>query len=393
MRLVVVGASLAGLRAVEAARRAKFDGEIVLVGAEPHVPYDRPPLSKAFLSVDDPGEPLTFRTEESFRDELGVDLRLGAPATGLDVEARVLEVGADRIEYDELVVATGATPRPFPGDELDGVTHLRSLEQAREVRAALDAEARVVVVGAGLIGSEIASAVRKRGRDVTVVEAASLPLSRSIGPDAGQVCADLHRAMGVDLRLDTPVDGLESSNGRVTGVRLGDGSVLPADLVVIAVGVAPSTEWLRGSGVKLHERDGGVITDARLLAAPHVWAAGDVLHDRLENWTAAAAQGATAAKHALDPASASDWDDVPYFWSDWYDRKIQMVGSSDADEVRVLDPGGSGDDTGRGFLALYRRGDRLVGALSIDRPREIMKYRRHVLQGASWDDLKDGLPS
>ncbi|MGJ9422548.1 NAD(P)/FAD-dependent oxidoreductase [Aeromicrobium sp. CF3.5] len=386
MRLVVVGASLAGLRAVEAARRAGHTGEIVLVGAEEHLPYDRPPLSKAYLDADSDGEATVFRDEASFRDELDVDVRLGVAATGLDIEGRTLHLGEDSLDYDALVIATGASPRPFPGaDELVGVAALRSLDDARTIRTALDQQQRIVVIGAGLIGSEVAAAARKRDLPITVVEAADLPLTRSIGPDAGLACAELHRAMGVDLRLGTGVDALESEDGRVTGVRLSDGQVLPADLVVAATGVLPSTAWLAGSGVTLHERDGGIVTDAALKAADGVWAAGDVLHTRLENWTAAASQGAAAAKHAIgeDP---TDWDDVAFFWSDWYDRRIQMLGTADADEVRVIHPGDTGDDVARGFLALYRRGDHVVGALSIDRPRDIMKFRRRIADAGAWDE-------
>lgn len=386
MRLVVVGASLAGLRAVEGARRAGHEGEIVLVGAEEHLPYDRPPLSKAYLDDGAADAPTTFRDEASFTGELDVRLHLGAAATGLDVEARQVRVGDETIEYDAVVIATGASPRPFPGaDGLEGVVALRSLDDARTIRASLDAEHRIVVVGAGLIGSEVAAAARKRGLDVTVLEAADLPLTRSIGPDAGQACADLHRAMGVDLRLGIGVDALESADGRVTGVRTADGEVLPADLVVTATGVLPCTAWLEGSGVPLHERDGGVLTDATLQAAPGVWAAGDVLHARLENWTAAASQGLAAARHAVG-GDVSAWDDVAYFWSDWYDRRIQMLGSADADEVRVVDPGGADGDTARGFLALYRRGDQVVGALSIDRPRDIMKFRKRIAEAGDFDE-------
>jgi NADPH-dependent 2,4-dienoyl-CoA reductase/sulfur reductase-like enzyme len=386
VRLIVVGASLAGLRAVEGARRAGHEGEIVLIGAEEHLPYDRPPLSKAYLDTGADDAPTTFRDETSFTGELDVQLRLGSPATGLDVEARTVQVGDDAIDYDALVIATGASPRPFPGaDGLEGVVALRSVDDARTIRASLDAEHRIVVVGAGLIGSEVAAAARKRGLDVTVLEAADLPLTRSIGPDAGQACADLHRAMGVDLRLGTGVEALESADGRVTGVRTADGEVLPADLVVTATGVLPCTAWLAGSGLPLHERDGGVLTDATLQAAPGVWAAGDVLHARLENWTAAASQGMAAARHAVGGA-VSAWDDVAYFWSDWYDRRIQMLGTAEADEVRVVHPGGTDDDTARGFLALYRRGDQVVGALSIDRPRDIMKFRKRIADGGSWDE-------
>jgi len=394
-RLVVVGASLAGLRAVEAARRGGYAGSITLIGAEEHLPYDRPPLSKAFLDGSLPDQVSPFRSEEEFHDELGVELLLGTPADGLDPAARVVSVGDRRVEYDAVVIATGATPRPFAGLELDGVHSLRTHEDASAIRAALDGGARTVVVGAGFIGSEVASAARKRGLPVTVVEALDLPLTRSIGPEAGEVCAELHRANGTDLRLGVGVDAVlneregSSEGGRVTGVRLSDGTVLPAELVVVGTGVVPCTAWLAGSGVRLHERDGGIVCDATLWTGfPGVYAAGDVAHVanplfddelmRLEHWTNAAEQGAAAAKHALDPDHARPIGTVPYFWSDWYAHRIQFVGTPRADEVRVVSP------AEQGFVALYRRGDRLVGALTVDGQRQIMKYRRRVADRGDW---------
>ncbi|MGN6608392.1 MAG: NAD(P)/FAD-dependent oxidoreductase [Jatrophihabitans sp.] len=416
--LVVVGASLAGLRAVEAARRHGHPGPITLVGAEPHLPYDRPPLSKAFLDATGPASVVPLQPEAHLRDELGVELLLGTPATALDTDACELHLGDRTVSYDELIIATGASPHPFPGLEttaclprqssgtpgdgwaggraVSGVHSLRTFDDALAIRAALDAGARTVVVGAGFIGSEVASAARKRGLPVTVVEAAPVPLQRSVGPELGAVCADLHRANGTDLRLDVGVARLESAGGRVTGVRLADGTLLPADLVVLGIGVAPNTAWLQGSGVALHEHDGGVLADATLATgAPHVWAAGDVVHApnplfdddllRLEHWTNAAEQGAAAARHAVDPAAAAPLASVPYFWSDWYGHRLQFVGMPRADETWVANPGDV-DATAHGFLALYRRGDRVVGALSIDRPREIMKYRARIAQRGRWDD-------
>lgn len=415
-RLVVVGASLAGLRAVEAARRAGYDGALTLVGAEAHLPYDRPPLSKAFLDVDGArgaDRVMTFRTEEQLRDDLGVDLRLGSPATGLDTDAREVLVGEERIPYDGLVVATGSVPRWLPGTDpaddgpVGGVTQLRTLDDARTVRTALEAGARLVVVGAGFIGSEVASAARKRGLPVTVVEALDLPLTRSIGPEVGAVCAELHRAAGTDLRLGVGVAGLETepvaagaepapggAGRRVTGVRLDDGTVLPADLVVLGIGVRPATAWLEGSGVPLHEGDRGVVVDATLATGvPGVYAAGDVAHvanplyddehHRLEHWTNAADHGGAAARHLLDPAAARPVETVPYFWSDWYDHRLQFVGTPRADEVRVVADDRASDG---GFVALYRRADRVVGALVLDRPRDVMKLRRRIADRGPWDE-------
>lgn len=402
-RLVVVGASLAGLRAVEAARRRGFAGEVVLVGAEDRAPYDRPPLSKAVLAADGPTEPPVLRNDVSLRVDLGVDLRLGAPATGLDLEGRVLRTGDEEVRYDALVIATGAAARTLPGSAgIAGVHTVRTAADALAVRTALDAGARTVVVGAGFIGSEVASAARGRGLPVTVVEAADVPLARAVGTDGGRLLTDLHRAAGTDLRLGVGVAGLETVRGddgrdRAAGVRLTDGTTVPADLVVVGIGAAPATGWLRDSGLSLHARDGGVVCDATLgTGAPGVYAAGDLAHwpnplfardgedlMRLEHWTSAAEQGALAAVHALGLAEPKPLASVPYFWSDWYGHRIQLVGVAVADEVLRADPG-----TQRPLL-LYRRGDRVVGALSVDRPGEIMKYRRLVAAGARWSDALD----
>ncbi|HEY3464370.1 MAG TPA: FAD-dependent oxidoreductase [Amycolatopsis sp.] len=376
MTLVVVGASLAGLRAVESARRTGYRGRIVLVGAEEHLPYDRPPLSKAFLDPGHPGVVTPFHPETVLRDELGVELRLGAPAESLDTDARVVEVAGTTVPYTALVIATGATARTFPG-----ARSLRTAEDAVAVRAALDRGARTVVIGAGFIGSEVASAARKRGLPVTIVEAAPVPLVRAVGATAGAELAALHHEAGTELRLGTEVAGIGDD-----GVRLSTGEVLAADLVVAGIGAVPATGWLEGSGLTLHERDGGVVCDATLAAGPPgVYAAGDVAHVanplfdgepmRLEHWTNAAEQGAAAVRHALDPASARALVAVPYFWSDWYGHRIQFVGTPHADEVVSADG-----------VTLYRRGDRIAGALTVDRPREIMKYRRRIAARAAWGE-------
>ncbi len=393
-RLVVVGASLAGLRAVEAARKAGFDGEIVLVGAERHLPYDRPPLSKAFLNEGDadgnlPDAPF-FRTEETMREELGVELRLGAPATGLDTEARAVVVGGERIPYDMLVIATGAHARALPGaDSLDGVYPLRTLDDSLAVRERLEAGARTVVIGAGFIGSEVASTARKRGLEATIVEALPTPLVRATGHEMGAAIAALHEMNGTTLRCGVGVSAIEG-DGRVERVVLADGTSIEADLVVVGIGVIPSVQWLEGSGLML---DNGVVCDENLwTGVPGVYAAGDVANwfnptigqrQRMENWTAAAEQGAAAARNALHPENAKPYGTVPYFWSDWYDVRIQFVGSPDADEVRLVD----GDPTKGGrWVALYRRGDRLIGALTVNAQAEIMKYRVQIMKGGSWAD-------
>ncbi|WP_433237687.1 NAD(P)/FAD-dependent oxidoreductase [Streptosporangium sp. CA-135522] len=383
-RLVVVGASLAGLRAVEAARRSGFDGSITLIGAEPHLPYDRPPLSKEFLSG---AELPPFRSEDVLRDGLGTELALGTAATTLDTAARAVWAGDREYGYDALVIATGATARTLPGTEgLDGVHTLRTRDDAIAVRRALDAGARTVVVGAGFIGSEVASAARERGLEVTIVEALPTPLVRAVGETMGTACAVLHIRNGTDLRCGAGVAAIEGER-RVERVRLTDGTVLPADLVVAGIGAVPAVDWLAGSGLSL---DKGVVCDETLCTgAPGVYAAGDVArwrnpafdrHMRLEHWTSAAEQGAVAARNALDPGNAKPYSTVPYFWSDWYGSRIQFVGVPATDEIRVVD----GDPGGDRFVALYREGGRLAGTLTMNGQAQIMKYRGLIMRGASW---------
>ncbi|HZE66813.1 MAG TPA: FAD-dependent oxidoreductase [Sporichthyaceae bacterium] len=390
MKLVIVGASLAGLRAAEAARKADADIQITLIGAEPHLPYDRPPLSKAFLDpgadVDGAPEPTHFRDEAYFAEHR-IELRLGKPATELTGNQVLL--GGDAVDYDRLIVATGCTPRTLPGaEELAGVHTLRTLDDAVAIRAALDAGSRTVVIGAGFIGSEIAAGAHKRGVPVTVLEALPVPLVRSVGEATGRAATDLHAKHGLDLRCGVTMDGLVSEGGRVAGVRLTDGEVVAADLVVIGIGVRPATEWLGTCGIALHD-DGAILCDETLATSlPNVWAAGDVarfphpLFDgvplRLEHWTNAAEQGQLAARNAVNPAEAKPSAAVPYFWSDWYDSRIQFVGIPAAEEILVV--------AEEPFLALYRRGDRLTGTLAIDRPSEIMKYRRMIGNRTSWAD-------
>lgn len=389
-RLVVVGASLAGVRAVEAARRAGFAGRIVLIGSEPHLPYDRPPLSKGFLEAEREPEVPVFRTRTELVDDLGVDLELGAPAVALDTGDRVVATEDKVIPYEALVIATGAEARRGPAtSRLDGVHVLRTIDDARAVRARLDSGVRsVVVVGAGFIGSEVASAARKRGLDVTVVETMATPLVRAIGQAMGETCARLHAVNGTKLLSGVPVSRVEGERC-VERVVLGDGSSIEADLVVVGAGATPATGWLEGSGLRL---ENGVVCDETLNAGvPGVYAAGDVVnwrnalfgrHMRLEHYADAAEQGTTAARNALAPAQAQPYATVPYFWSDWYDSRIQFVGVPDADQIEVV----LGDVDDGQVVALYRRGDLLAGALALNGRSEIMKYRGLIARRCGWSD-------
>ena len=389
--IVVVGASLAGLRAAEALRDAGYDATLTLVGAERRMPYDRPPLSKQVLSGEWDAERTDLRDRASY-EALDLDLRLGRTATALDLAARTVELdGGETVRFDGLIVATGTAPRVLPGTPaLEGIHTLRTLEDCLAIRRAFDDGGRVAVVGAGFIGSEVAATARERGLDVTLIEAAPVPLVRAVGEEMGRVCAALHDDHGVDLRLGAGVEGFEGS-GRVQRVRLSDGTAVDADVAIVGVGVAPSTGWLESSGLALRD---GVVCDATCAAsAPGVYAAGDVarwrnpLFDdemRVEHWTNATEQGRAAALNLLaGPADATPFAPVPYFWSDQYGVKIQLVGHvRPDDEVRVVH--GSIDD--RRLVALYRRGARLVGALGFDRPGLVMACRRLTAERASWED-------
>lgn len=387
--VTIVGASLAGLRAAETLRRDGFDGPVALIGDEFHEPYDRPPLSKQVLAGDWEPDRIALTPSDKLSD-LDLDLRFGTAAVGFDLASRTLrlagESGGETLAVDALLIATGARCRTL-GQPLEGVHVLRSLDDCLELRADFDAVPdRVVVVGAGFIGAEVAATARTRGLDVTMIEALDAPLIRVLGPEMGQVCAAVHRDHGIDLRTGVGVEGLDGGD-RVERVRLTDGSAVDASAVVVGIGVTPNTEWLKGSGLALND---GVVCDASGLAAPGVTAAGDVARwpnrrfgypMRVEHWDNAAAQGAHSARALL--GAAEPYEPVPWFWSDQYDRKIQLAGHvRPDDEVKVV--AGSVDE--RRFAALYGRGGRLVGALGFNRPRHVMRYRAMIEQGASFDE-------
>jgi NADPH-dependent 2,4-dienoyl-CoA reductase/sulfur reductase-like enzyme len=393
-RVVVVGGSLAGLRAIETLRNDGFEGAVTLIGAETRQPYDRPPLSKKVLAGEWEPERIALRRDGDL-GSLDVDARLGRAATGLDVQERVVTVDdGERVPYDGLVIATGATVRRLPEQpELDGVHMLRTLDDSLALRAALTTGSpRVVVVGAGFIGSEVAATARGLGCEVTVLEALPVPLARALGPRMGQACSELHGDHGVELRLGVGVAAIEGTD-RVERVRLTDGSAVPADVVVVGIGVAPATGWLEGSGLELRD---GVVCDATLAAGPPgVYAAGDVcrwpnpLFDeemRVEHWTNAAEQGAHAARSLLAATAgqpAAPYAPVLFFWSDQYGQRIQFLGRAGPDdEVRLV----SGSVEDRGFVALYGRGGRLRGVLGLSRPKLVMPYQKLLAAGATWDD-------
>jgi NADPH-dependent 2,4-dienoyl-CoA reductase/sulfur reductase-like enzyme len=389
--IVVVGASLAGLRAVETLRRDGFTGRLVFVGAEPHLPYDRPPLSKELLAGDWEYDQIVLRRTPY--EDLDLELRIGISAQSLDLDRRVVTLAeGTELGFDGLVIATGSTPRRLPGQPaLDGIFTLRTIDDCYTLRKRLDTGPKVCVVGAGFIGSEVAATCRKRGLDVTVLEALPQPMVRGVGPVIGEVLGRLHHDHGVDLRCGVAVEAIEG-DGRVERVLLADGDSVDCDVLLVAVGVGPETRWLEGSGLTL---DNGVVCDETLLAAPGVVAAGDVARwpnqcfdgevMRIEHWTNAAEQGVYVGDRLLRAArdeAAEPFAPVPFVWSDQYDVKIQCAGRFSADDrMEVV----SGSLDSRRFVAIFERGGRISGVLGFSEPRRVMQYRRLVAERASFD--------
>jgi NADPH-dependent 2,4-dienoyl-CoA reductase/sulfur reductase-like enzyme len=388
--VAVVGASLAGLSAGRALREQGFDGRVLLIGDEVHAPYDRPPLSKGFLDGGSARDDLDLAREDDAA--LGFEWLLGQRAVALDPRGQSLRLADGReIRADGMVLATGARARRLPGlarpgpGDLSGVHVLRTLDDAVALRSDLRPGRRLVVIGAGFIGAEVASTARGLGLDVTVVEALPVPLAGPLGPEMGRVCAALHADHGTRLLTGTGVAGLDG-DGHVTGVRLLDGRSLPADVVLVGIGAQPNVEWLAGSGLGLR---GGIATDARGAASiPGVVAAGDCAapwsetagrHVRFEHWTGALEQP-SAAVAALLGADAAASPGIPYFWSDQYGVRIQFAGTRGPDDkLRVVE----GDVAARSFLAVYERDDAPVAVLGMNQSRLFARWRRQLRTAAA----------
>ncbi|WP_327399782.1 FAD-dependent oxidoreductase [Streptomyces sp. NBC_01288] len=389
MRTVaVVGASLAGLSAARSLRKQGYDGRLVVIGDEPHRPYDRPPLSKEFLAGTVTEDDLLLEMDD---EDLRAEWLLGARAVGLQVDGaeRVLLLDDGReVRADGVIVATGAAARNLPGtDGLAGVHTLRTLDDARALRDELALGGRLVVIGGGFIGAEVASTAYALGLDVTVIEAAPTPLAGPLGETMGAIVSALHEAHGVRLLCGVGVKGL-SGEARVDAVLLEDGRTVPADMVVVGVGARPCVEWLEGSGVEL---DNGVKcgADGRTSLAGVV-AVGDCAnwydpragsHRRVEHWTGARERPEVAVAALLSwGAVEAGASRPPYFWSDQYGVKIQFAGHAAGADSVTVEEGATGD---RSFLAVYRRAGQPVAVLAMNQPRLFMKWRKQLAATAS----------
>lgn len=390
--IAVVGASLAGLNAVHELVRNDRVTSVTVFGAEGRLPYDRPPLSKEILRGTWGPDRCTLEPVDDSR----VTWRVGTAATAFDVERLRLRT-TDGIWEDfsgGVVIATGASPRTIPGAGLPGVHVLRTLDDAIDLKDDLDSGIRrVVIVGGGFIGAEVAAACVERQLDVTLLEAGGAPLT-SLGTEVGAAVMAPHLKHGVHLRSSTAVARLHGRL-RVDHVELANGGLIPTDLVVLGLGVVPATEWLRDSGLSI---DDGVECDATLLAAPRVVAAGDVARwpnhrfgemRRVEHWDNAIRQGHHAARRLLaenGAGSAEAFTTVPWVWSDQYDHKLQVVGSTTGFEEMTV---AHGSFEGGQFVALYRRGEHLTAAVGLDSAHLITRYRRLLSHPVTWTDALD----
>lgn len=366
---VIVGGGLAGAKGAEALREAGFEGAVVVLGAEEHLPYERPPLSKGYLKTGEGLDDAFVHPREWYAAH-DIAVRTGTRVVALDRAAHEVETDAgERVGYDRLLLATGSSPRvlSLPGADLGGVLSLRTIEDSDRIRALMQPGARLVFVGGGWIGLEVASAAREAGADVVVLESLELPLVRVLGPQLAQVFADLHRSHGVDLRTSVTVEALEGSDGAVSGVRLGDGSVVPADAVIVGIGAAPNVQLAQAAGLAV---DNGVTADAQgRTSDPDIFVAGDIANVehpflggrvRVEHWANALNQPSVVAAAMLDQPGPDP--ELPYFFTDQYDLGMEYHGLGDpGDEVVVR-----GDLAAREFIAFWLRDGRVTAGMNVN---------------------------
>ena len=380
---VIIGANLAGGRAAEALRKGGFDGRLVLIGADPELPYERPPLSKEYLRGEMPKE-RTFIIKPEVYEDQKIELHLGVEATRVDAKERVVELAdGERLQFDRLLLATGGQERRLsvPGSDLEGIYYLRTLADSERIAAELQPGKRLVVIGAGFIGAEVAASARMKGLDVTVLEMADVPLAHIVGEEMGRAYAEIHRDQGVTLVTGEALERFEGST-RVERAVSSSGRAIDCDFVVAGVGIAPATKLAEDAGLAV---DNGVVVDEYCeTSVPGIFAAGDVanfyhpvLDERLrvEHWSNAQRQGQTAAKNML--GQREPYVEIPWFWSDQYDVNIQYVGHAKTWDNMVV----RGDVAGRKYSAFYLKDGRLRATLTINRFKDISPSRQLIRQG------------
>ncbi len=379
---VIIGANLAGGRAAEALRKEGFDGRLVLVGAEADPPYERPPLSKEYLRGELAREKI-FITKPEFYEEQEIELRLGVEATRIDPKERIVELAdGDRLPFDRLLLATGGRVRRLsvPASDLEGIYYLRSVADSERIAAELQPGRRVVVIGAGFIGAEVAASARMKGLEVSVLEMAPVPLGRALSEEVGHVYAEIHRDHGVELHTGEAVERFEGSR-RVERVVGTSGRAIDCDFVVVGVGIDPATELAEQAGLAI---DNGIVVDEYCeTSAPGIYAAGDVARFnhpllgeqiRVEHWSNAQRQGAAAAKSML--GQREPYEEIPWFWSDQYDINLQYIGHATSWDGVVV----RGSVAERKFTAFYLKDGRLRAALAVNRFKDIAPSRQLIRQ-------------
>jgi 3-phenylpropionate/trans-cinnamate dioxygenase ferredoxin reductase subunit len=364
---VIVGAALTGAKAAETLREEGYDGRVLLLGNEPDLPYERPPLSKDYLRGEAERE-AAYVHPESFYEEQSIELRREVDVTGLDIEAGQLLIEGERVEFSRLLLATGAEPRrlPVPGADLDGVLYLRSFADSDVLRERIEASSRVAVIGAGWIGAEVAASARQKGLEVTLIEQLDVPLERVLGREVGEVYGAIHRDQGVELVTGTAVEAIEGS-GRAERVRLAGGKTVDCDFVVVGIGVTPRVALAEAAGLEIGD---GIEVDERLRTSnPAIFAAGDVASAwhpffeqrlRVEHWHNALEQGPAAARSML--GKGEPYDKIPYFFSDQYDVGMEYAGyATEWDEVLFR-----GDVDGREFIAFWLKDGRVLAGMNVN---------------------------
>jgi 3-phenylpropionate/trans-cinnamate dioxygenase ferredoxin reductase subunit len=366
--IVIVGASLAGAKAAETLREEGYEGRLVVVGDEPERPYERPPLSKDYLRGE-AGLEAVYVHGAGFYDERAIELRTGTRVAAIDTAERAVTLAdGERLTWDRLLLAVGAEPRrlPLPGADLDGVMYLRSLADSERLRAVLETGGRLVVVGAGWIGSEVAASARQLGMEVTVLERLAVPLENVLGPTVGRLYADLHRENGVELLTGVELERLEGA-GRIERVRLADGRTIDCSAVLVGIGAAPRTALAERAGLAV---DDGILVDASLrTSVPDVYAAGDVanaMHPfygrrvRVEHWANALNQGPAAARNML--GREEPYERIPYFFSDQYEVGMEYTGLARGSDQVVL----RGDPAARELIAFWIADGRVAAGMSVN---------------------------